>query len=94
MKSQHTAGPWRVRARADKGLSIKAGELCLIARVARQPTSYKENALLIAASPDLYLVLEALHTAGLLESLKTGDEFQRGMYDLAVAALNKAKGLV
>jgi hypothetical protein len=52
-----TKGPWTLRERADGGLSIKAGDLCLIAKVGTHAADYKNNAKLMTKAPELLAAL-------------------------------------
>jgi hypothetical protein len=89
MNTKHTPGPWTVRERADKGLSIKAGELCLIAKIGLQTTSYKENARLIAAAPELLEALERLVAWAIIY----GDDLENDIeFSFAKKAIAKATG--
>lgn len=52
-RNKFTPGPWAAYGRVDGRISIKAGEACLIAVVAKQPAAWEANAALIAAAPSL-----------------------------------------
>lgn len=54
---KHTPGPWNIVKTAPQGKSridIKAGRLCLIARIFHGASMYEGNASLIASAPTLY----------------------------------------
>lgn len=52
--NKFTPGPWAAYGRIDGRISIKAGEACLIAVVAKQPAAWEANAALIAAAPEIF----------------------------------------
>ena len=86
MCGKHTPGPWIARMNCD----VIAGER----RVADCMTGWlresRANARLIAAAPELYEALVALHDA--MAADQSGYEDRDELYQLVTSAITKAEG--